>query len=375
LASDKDADDLPALAFNTSQRLIHGSEQLELTEDLLKEVPDDLSGARANNWLANLDLDRAGIPKTPSRTPSETLVDASDSSEYHSKEGDDHLEDGESRDDEIAESRTTADDAELPRHVLASFDRVMNNRETLMSAEHMKRRIARRTAGHFRDVSRRTPVYENYAEFFYPDELRAEAQRQSPPMPTAVETEPVLPANAKVDEATGVISWPVPELAKPGIEGMTTKPTSKSISWGVPQVKVFEPDPDSETEDDSKAGATQAVKTEPDIEAMSGESTLTSESAGRRKPRVYHDYASFFYSKELRSEAQPQSEFTSMPTRIETERTAFTQVAERTIPDNSALPWPVSELKVSEPDSGLALETEPTTRALSPEAQRAQRGT
>jgi hypothetical protein len=100
---------------------------------------------------------------------------------------------------------------------------------------------------------------------FYPEGLRAEAQRQAPPMPTAVEIEPVLPLDAKIDEATGDISWPAPELR-------LVEP-SRSISRGVvPELKVFEPDTDSEIETDSKAGPpTQAVKSEPDIEAISPE--------------------------------------------------------------------------------------------------------
>jgi hypothetical protein len=255
LSSDKDAQDLPALDFIASQHPVQGSGYLELTEGLIKEVPDDvLSGTRANNWLANLDLEgtAGGIPETPSRTriPSEALVDASGSWVYFVKEeeGDDHFqEDDRPHNDEIAGSRTPADNAELSRRLLGRLARAADNSEALPET-HMGRRIARRMAGRFRDVSRRTPVYENYAEFFSPEELRAgKAERQSPTMPTATETEPVLPLDAKINEATGDISWPVPELKL--VE------SSRSISRGVvPEVKVFEPDTDSEIETNSKAG-------------------------------------------------------------------------------------------------------------------------
>ncbi|KAL3449222.1 hypothetical protein BJX65DRAFT_45581 [Aspergillus insuetus] len=103
-----------------------------------------------------------------------------------------------------------------------------------------------------------------------------------------------------------------------------------------------------------------------------GKSAPSSKRAGRRKPLVHDDYARFFYLEEMRTVAylQPQSGSISTPTTIEIVPNFFTHVEERTIPDSSGpLPWPVPELRISEPDSGSSLDTEPTARALSPEAQ------
>jgi hypothetical protein len=68
----------------------------------------------------------------------------------------------------------------------------------------------------FRDISRKKPIYDDYAQFFAPEELRYSpdtyTRREPASMPTIIEVEPSSEKTRPTEELHGRLPWPVPEL-------------------------------------------------------------------------------------------------------------------------------------------------------------------
>ncbi|OJJ01052.1 hypothetical protein ASPVEDRAFT_130080 [Aspergillus versicolor CBS 583.65] len=90
----------------------------------------------------------------------------------------------------------------------------------------------------FRGVRNKKAVYDDYAAFFYPDELRyspdSQSRRESPTMPTIVEIEPASESSREKPQEPPFDSSFEPT---PDYRGF------KNLPWPVPSLRVIEPTP------------------------------------------------------------------------------------------------------------------------------------
>ncbi|KAL4997720.1 hypothetical protein BDV10DRAFT_185911 [Aspergillus recurvatus] len=92
----------------------------------------------------------------------------------------------------------------------------------------------------FRNVSRRKSVYDDYATFFYPEELRhsptSHSRQETPTMPTIVE---IVPASERAE--------PPPPNPNADYEPPTDFKDFDRLPWPVPVLRVIEPTPPHST--------------------------------------------------------------------------------------------------------------------------------